>query len=110
MIFADAAEDETVGKAVEVSGITDENLVSGLHTIVARAKVKKQSFFLGYYVNSENYHRQLLRLMQGSKVSAISKGNLQKLKYPFQMKCRSNKKLASSSSNSITLLLLIKRK
>ncbi|MCI0129798.1 restriction endonuclease subunit S [Vagococcus sp. CY53-2] len=78
LIFADAAEDETVGKAVEVSGITDENLVAGLHTIVARSKEKKAEFFLGYYINSDVYHRQLLRLMQGSKVSSISKGNLQK--------------------------------
>lgn len=78
LIFADAAEDETVGKAVEVSGLTDENLVAGLHTIVARSKEKKAEFFLGYYINSDIYHRQLLRLMQGSKVSSISKGNLQK--------------------------------
>lgn len=78
LIFADAAEDETVGKAVEVNGLTEEHLVSGLHTIVARAKDKKAEFFLGYYINSNIYHRQLLKLMQGSKVSSISKGNLQK--------------------------------
>ena len=78
LIFADAAEDETVGKAVEVNGLTEENLVAGLHTIVARPKDKKAEFFLGYYINSNTYHRQLLRLIQGSKVSSISKGNLQK--------------------------------
>ena len=78
LIFADAAEDETVGKAVEVNGLTEEHLVSGLHTIVARAKDKKAEFFLGYYINSNIYHRQLLKLMQGSKVSSISRGNLQK--------------------------------
>ena len=83
LIFADAAEDETVGKAVEVNGLTEENLVSGLHTIVARSKDKKAEFFLGYYVNSNIYHRQLLKLMQGSKVSSISKGNLQKTLVSF---------------------------
>ncbi|MFI3730575.1 restriction endonuclease subunit S [Vagococcus fluvialis] len=77
LIFADAAEDETVGKAVEVNGITDENIVAGLHTIVARPKEKKAEYFLGYYMNSTIYHKQLLRLMQGSKVSSINKGNLQ---------------------------------
>lgn len=83
LIFADAAEDSTVGKAVEVHGITDENLVAGLHTIVARSKAKKAEYFLGYYINSNIYQRQLLRLMQGSKVSAISKGNLQKTVVSF---------------------------
>uniref|UniRef100_UPI00359C4C10 restriction endonuclease subunit S n=1 Tax=Lactococcus garvieae TaxID=1363 RepID=UPI00359C4C10 len=78
LIFADAAEDETVGKAVEIQGITGEYIVSGLHTIVARASLQNAKYFLGYYINSDTYHRQLLRLMQGSKVSAISKSNLQK--------------------------------
>lgn len=83
LIFADAAEDETVGKAVEVIGITNEYLVSGLHTIVARSKYEKAPYFLGYYINSNIYHKQLLRLMQGSKVSSISKGNLLKTNVSF---------------------------
>lgn len=83
LIFADAAEDETVGKAVEVNGLIEENLVAGLHTIVARPKDKKAEFFLGYYINSNTYHRQLLRLTQGSKVSSISKRNLQKTLISF---------------------------
>ncbi len=77
LIFADAAEDETVGKAVEINGITFEKIVSGLHTIVARAKEQVAEYFLGYYINSYTYHKQLLRLMQGSKVSAINKKNLE---------------------------------
>ena len=84
VIFADAAEDDTVGKAVEVNGLSDENLVSGLHTIVARPKEKMADYFSGYYINSDTYHRQLLRLIQGTKVSSISKRNLQKtiISYP----------------------------
>ncbi|KRL33333.1 restriction endonuclease subunit S [Liquorilactobacillus uvarum] len=78
IIFTDAAEDETVGKAVEVSGIKDDYVVSGLHTIVARPKEKMAVFFMGYYINSDTYHRQLLPLMQGTKISSISKSNLQK--------------------------------
>jgi len=95
LIFADAAEDESVGKAVEVSGITNENLVSGLHTIVARAKGEKDSFFWGYYINSDIYHRQLLRLMQGSKVSAISKGNLQKTNVSFPNRMKEQQKVGA---------------
>ena len=95
LIFADEAEDETVGKAVEVNGLTEENLVSGLHTIVARSKDKKAEFFLGYYVNSNIYHRQLLKLMQGSKVSSISKGNLQKTLVSFPKDFEEQQKIGS---------------
>ncbi|EPT8927890.1 restriction endonuclease subunit S [Listeria innocua] len=95
LIFADAAEDETVGKAVEVNGITNENLVSGLHTIVARATTQKAKYFLGYYINSDIYHRQLLRLMQGSKVSAISKGNLQITDVSFPKDIEEQQKIGS---------------
>lgn len=95
LIFADAAEDETVGKAVEVNGLTEEHLVSGLHTIVARSKGKRAEFFLGYYVNSNIYHRQLLKLMQGSKVSSISKGNLQKTLVSFPRDFKEQQKIGS---------------
>ncbi|MBF2653653.1 restriction endonuclease subunit S [Listeria seeligeri] len=84
LIFADAAEDETVGKAVEVDGKINEYIVAGLHTIVARPRRKMAKFFWGYYINSSIYHNQLLRLMQGTKVASISKSNLQKtcIAYP----------------------------
>lgn len=95
LIFADAAEDETVGKAVEIHGIIDEYIVSGLHTIVARANQPKAEYFLGYYINSDNYHRQLLRLIQGSKVSAISKGNLQKTEVTFPTDYEEQRKIGS---------------
>ncbi|MFT8938126.1 restriction endonuclease subunit S, partial [Liquorilactobacillus sp.] len=83
IIFTDAAEDETVGKAVEVSGIKGDFVVSGLHTIVAKPKEKIATFFVGYYINSDTYHRQLLPLMQGTKVSSISKNNLQKTTFSY---------------------------
>ncbi|EOT30336.1 hypothetical protein OMQ_00039 [Enterococcus saccharolyticus subsp. saccharolyticus ATCC 43076] len=95
LIFADAAEDESVGKAVEVNALTDEYLVSGLHTIVARPKGKMAEFFLGYYINSEIYHRQLLRLMQGTKVSAISKKNLLETEVLFPTRIEEQKKIGN---------------
>ncbi|QSR13327.1 restriction endonuclease subunit S [Lactococcus sp. LG606] len=106
LIFADAAEDETVGKAVEIHGITDEYIVSGLHTIVARASQQNAKYFLGYYINSDNYHRQLLRLIQGSKVSAISKGNLQKTQVTFPKEYEEQLKIGyffKQLDNTITL-------
>ena len=78
VVFADAAEDESVGKAIEINGLEEQCLVSGLHTIVGRPTIKFAERFLGYYINSNSYHNQLLPLMQGTKVSSISKTTLQK--------------------------------
>jgi type I restriction enzyme S subunit len=110
LIFADAAEDETVGKAVEVNGLTEENLVAGLHTIVARPKDKKAEFFLGYYINSNTYHRQLLRLIQGSKVSSISKGNLQKTLVSFPKDFEEQQKIGAFFKKIDDTIALHKRK
>ncbi|MCT3073723.1 restriction endonuclease subunit S [Leuconostoc citreum] len=110
LIFADAAEDETVGKAVEVNDLTEEHLVSGLHTIVARSKDKKAEFFLGYYINSNIYHRQLLKLMQGSKVSSISKGNLQKTLVSFPKDFEEQQKIGSFFKQLDSTIALHQRK
>ena len=110
LIFADAAEDETVGKAVEVNGLTEENLVAGLHTIVARSKDKKAEFFLGYYINSNTYHRQLLRLIQGSKVSSISKGNLQKTLVSFPKDFEEQQKIGAFFKQLDETIALYQRK
>lgn len=77
VIIADAAEDETVGKCTELVNIGEEILVSGLHTIPCRPTFFFASGYLGYFMNSSTYHNQLLRLMQGTKVSSISKAALQ---------------------------------
>ncbi|HFU4059536.1 TPA: restriction endonuclease subunit S, partial [Streptococcus suis] len=76
IVFADAAEDSTVGKAIEVRNLKGKNVVSGLHTIVARPKFSYAPYYLGYLINSTAYHNQILPLMQGTKVSSISKANL----------------------------------
>ena len=73
VIIADAAEDETVGKCTEITGLLDEIVLSGLHTIPCRPKMKYAESYLGYYMNSDAYHNQLLPLIQGTKISSISK-------------------------------------
>lgn len=78
VVLADAAEDESVGKAIEINGLEEQYLVAGLHTIVGRPEIKFAERFLGYYINSNSYHRQLLPMMQGTKVLSISKASLQK--------------------------------
>ncbi|WP_139125637.1 restriction endonuclease subunit S, partial [Enterococcus ureasiticus] len=110
LIFADAAEDETVGKAVEVNGIGSDKLVAGLHTIVARPKEKKAKYFLGYYINSNIYHRQLLRLIQGTKVSSISKGNLQKTTVTFPKSIEEQKKIGAFFKSIDDAIALHQRK
>ena len=73
IIFADAAEDNTVGKCVELICKDDEKIVSGLHTIACRPEIDVAEKYLGYYLNSHHYHNQLLPHIQGSKISSISK-------------------------------------
>ena len=74
LIFADTAEDETAGKAVEVQGVRPRMAVAGLHTVACRPQ--DEIFaprYLGYYINSVAYHNQLLPLMTGTKVTSISR-------------------------------------
>ena len=77
IIIADTAEDETVGKCTEIADLSDEYVISGLHTIPYRPLQKFAFGYLGYYMNSTSYHNQLLPLMQGIKVTSISKVSLQ---------------------------------
>ena len=77
VIIADTAEDETVGKAVEIFSIADRKILAGLHTIPCRPK--KDFFvprYLGYYINSPLFHTQLIPLITGIKVSSISRSSL----------------------------------
>ena len=73
IVIADTAEDYTVGKATEVENIFESKVVSGLHTIPCRPKMRFSPRYLGYYVNSPKYHNQLIPFIQGVKVSSISK-------------------------------------
>ena len=77
IIIADTAEDDTVGKCTEIQGSEGLKLLSGLHTIACRPKEKYGPMFMGYYINSPAYHNQLKPLMQGIKVTSISKSALQ---------------------------------
>lgn len=74
LIFADTAEDETAGKAVEVQGVRPRMAVAGLHTVACRPQGEIFApRYLGYYINSAAYHNQLLPLMTGTKVTSVSR-------------------------------------
>ena len=78
VVIADAAEDEAVGKCTEIFNISqNEQIISGLHTIPCRPNIDFAQGFLGYYMNSNSYHSQLVPLMQGIKVLSLSKSSLQ---------------------------------
>ena len=77
VIVADTAEDSTVGKCSEIAGLNNEVVLSGLHTIPYRPIEKFATGYLGYYLNSNAYHNQLIPLMQGIKVTSISKSAMQ---------------------------------
>ena len=73
IVFADTAEDYAVGKATEIEITAECKVVSGLHTIPCRPKMRFSPRYLGYFVNSPKYHNQLIPYIQGVKVSSISK-------------------------------------
>lgn len=76
VVIADTAEDETVGKAVEISNTGSDIVYSGLHTIACRPKEEFAPGYLGNYINSMSYHDQLRPYMQGIKVTSVSKTNI----------------------------------
>ena len=78
IIVADTAEDKTVGKTIELLNISGRKIEAGLHTVPCRTLFPFASMYLGYYMNTPHYHKQLIPLMQGIKVLSISKGNISK--------------------------------
>lgn len=75
IIIADTAEDETVGKALEVTNVSCR-MLSGQHTMLCRPQMEFAECFLGYYMNAACYHDQLIPYVTGTKVSSISKANI----------------------------------
>ena len=74
LILADASEDYAdVGKCIEIVGLNNEKVVSGLHTILARPDLHKMTVgFNGYLMKSEKIRLQIKTIAQGSKVLSIS--------------------------------------
>lgn len=83
IVIADTAEDYTVGKAVEIVGVADTKAISGLHTIPCRPKISFAPMYLGYFINSKRFRTQILPLVQGTKVSSISKSEILKTSIAF---------------------------
>ena len=56
IIIADTAEDYSAGKVTEICNVNNLQILSGLHTFLARPKNQFASKFLGYKMNSNSYH------------------------------------------------------
>ena len=110
VVIADAAEDETVGKCSEIKGIKDEKILSGLHTIPVRPRVEFENGYLGYFMNSHSYHDQLLPLIQGTKVSSISKKVLENTVISYPASSSGQEKIATFFESLTNLITLHQRK
>ncbi len=110
VVFADTAEDETVGKCSEIAGLTDETVLSGLHTIPYRPQLKFAMGYLGYYLNSDVYHQQLIPLMQGIKVTSISKSAMQNTDIVYPKSVDEQKQIGAYFMHLDHLITLHQRK
>jgi len=110
IVIADTAEDDTVGKCTEIQCSEGMQLLSGLHTIACRPKEKYGPKFLGYYINSPAYHNQLKPLMQGIKVTSISKSALQDTDLIVPKSIEEQTKIGEYFSNLDNLITLHQRK
>ena len=72
IVIADTAEDYTAGKAIEIKN-KSSRVISGLHTISCRPNFEFYNGYLGYYLNSFTFRKNLLPLVQGIKVYSVSK-------------------------------------
>jgi len=81
LIIADTSEDyDGVGKCVEVVNVGDNQIISGLHTLMLRPK--GDDFidgFKGYFFSGEQVRNSLLRIVTGIKVYSITKTTLSKV-------------------------------
>jgi type I restriction enzyme S subunit len=109
VLFADTAEDETVGKALEIAGIGGDFVVSGLHAMACRPKKKTSQYYMGYYLNSPSFRRQLLPLMQGIKVLSISRTNLAKTTVCYPISAQEQARIGKAFSALDNLITLHQR-
>ncbi len=81
IVFTDASEDtKDICKTIELVNVSNFNVVSGLHTIHARdIKNLTTLGFKGYLFSSYNFHKQICRLTQGTKIFSININNFKNL-------------------------------
>lgn len=107
IVIADTAEDYTAGKVVEIQNVLNEKVVAGLHTMMCRPKEPIfASRWLGFYMNSNSYHDQLIPLITSMKVSSIAKKEIVKtiVIIPSLPEQQAIAKVLSAADEEISLL------
>ena len=66
--------------------------------------------YLGYFLNSNAYHHQLLPLMQGIKVLSLSRSNIQKTSVSYPIAVKEQQLIAYYFSQLDNLITLHQRK
>ena len=99
IILADTAEDEAVGKAIEIVNVRDTVVVSGLHTMACRPKQTYCPKYLGFFMNSPAFHDQLKPFMQGIKVTSIGRKNIKDVSIVYPSSLEEQRLIADFLSN-----------
>lgn len=101
IIFADASEDlDDVGKSIEIVNLHNENLLSGLHTLLARQKEENLIIgFGGYLFKSAKVRAQIKKESQGAKVFGISAGRISGIQINFPSDKQEQQKIAACLSS-----------
>jgi len=110
IIFSDTAEDDTVGKAIELQNVNAPFILSGLHTIPCRPLIPFGKGYLGNFLNSDSYRMQLRPLVQGIKVSSISKSALKDTMIEYPKNLDEQEKIGSLFQNIAKMITLHQRK
>ena len=110
IIFSDTAEDDTVGKAIELQNVNAPFILGGLHTIPCRPLIPFGKGYLGNFLNSDSYRLQLRPLVQGIKVSSISKSALKDTMIEYPKNLDEQEKIGSLFYYIAKLITLHQRK
>lgn len=101
MVFADASEDlADIGKCIEIVNLNNEQVVSGLHTILARRTGKHPVVgFGGHLFKSRRVRTRIQKEAQGAKVFGISATRLRSLPLPLPPTDAEQQKIAECLSS-----------
>ena len=112
MIFADASEDMAdIGKAIEITHLNGERVVSGLHTILARRMGERIALGFGGHLFKSGWVRtQIQKEAQGTKVLGISPKRLRNVQLPLPNDSAEQQKIADCLSSLDELIAAQARK
>lgn len=100
IVFADASEDiNDIGKCIELANLSNQRLLAGLHTLLARQKQSDLAIgFGGYLFKSDWIRKQIQKEAQGAKVLGISKTRINDISISFPKNKKEQQKIVSCLS------------